>query len=86
MAWKKAYAGTYNPTATSAEESHFTRGFTEPMVQLDPAKTIVQSSHMHNTYSKKDIIQKLSYLHEISAEGTEYIPAAYLDRLFLALK
>jgi len=53
MAWTRAYEGVYDEQARHAEESSFTRGFQERMVQLDPAHTIIQSSHTQNTYSKK---------------------------------
>ena len=56
MAWTSAYQGVCDPTARFAEESSFTDGFQAPMVQLDPAKTIVQSSHSQNTFSKKGLI------------------------------
>ena len=56
MAWTSAYKGVCDPTARFAEESSFTDGFREPMVQLDPEKTIVQSSHSQNTFSKKGLI------------------------------
>ena len=87
MAWKREYTGSYDPTVTTAEETSFTRGFTEPMVQLDPIKTIIQSSHGTNTYSKKDLISRSPLLQRLEAAAiTDYIPPAYLDRLVRALK
>jgi glycosyltransferase involved in cell wall biosynthesis len=53
MAWTSAYDGVYNPTATTAEEAGFTKGFTEPMVQLHPVHTIVHGVHGANTYRNK---------------------------------
>jgi hypothetical protein len=52
MAWTAAYPGLYDLKARKAEESSFTNGFREPMVQLDPALTIIQSSHGSNTFPK----------------------------------
>jgi hypothetical protein len=78
MAWKRDYAGTYDPDAITGEEAHFTNGFTEPMVQLDPAKTIIQSSHGTNTYSKKALLKTLQ---EVGLGVTAFIPPVYLDRL-----
>lgn len=86
MAWKRDYTGTYDPAVTTAEETSFTRGFTEPMVQLDPIKTIVQSSHGTNTYSKKDLILTSPLLNRIVTAVTDFIPPAYLDRIVRALK
>jgi glycosyltransferase involved in cell wall biosynthesis len=53
MAWTSAYDGIYSPEATTAEEASFTRGFTEPMVQLHPTHTIVHGVHGTNTYRDK---------------------------------
>ena len=86
MAWKKEYTGTYDPTVSMAEETSFTRGFTEPMVQLDPVKTIVQSSHGTNTYSKKELILTSPLLQRLDGTITAYIPPPYLERLVRALK
>ena len=72
MAWTRSYDGMYDEQARHAEESSFTRGFRAPMVQLDPAHTIIQSSHTQNTYSKKRF--KLLEVH-----GS--IPEPYLSRL-----
>jgi glycosyltransferase involved in cell wall biosynthesis len=52
MAWTRAYPGLYDLKARKAEEGVFTNGFREPMVQLDPALTIIQSSHGSNTFPK----------------------------------
>ena len=57
MAWKKEYLleNSHDPTADIAEESSFTKNFTNPMAQLDPKHCIVGSSHSGNTCSKKEI-------------------------------
>ena len=52
MAWVRDYPGLYDLKARKAEEGVFTNGFREPMVQLDPALTIIQSSHGANTFPK----------------------------------
>jgi glycosyltransferase involved in cell wall biosynthesis len=72
MAWTRSYEGVYDEQARNAEESSFTRGFKERMVQLDPVHTIVQSSHTQNTYSKKGF--KL-----VEVQGS--IPEPFLSRL-----
>lgn len=58
MAWKKEYVfhHSHDPTKSSAEEASFTNGFQEPMVQLDPNKTIVASSHDGNTFRKREML------------------------------
>jgi hypothetical protein len=87
MAWKQDYDGVYDLEVGAGEEASFTRGFTEPMVQLDPLKTIVQSSHGTNTYSKRGLIDRYvgKTLDVVEADVKGYIPPVYLDRLCLAL-
>jgi len=71
MAWTQTYRGFYDLLVRCGEESSFTEDFTEPMVQLDPWKTIIQSSHTQNTYSKKALIVP-------EVEGS--VPEPYLSR------
>ena len=80
MAWTSAYKGVCDPTARFAEESSFTDGFREPMVQLNPQKTIVQSSHDQNTFSKKELIAKGLGKSLVEVEQNP-VPFSYLDRL-----
>jgi hypothetical protein len=46
----------YNDEACLAEEREFLKGYTIPMVQLDPMKTILVFSHDHNTFDKKKLL------------------------------
>ncbi len=43
----------YDNSKTFAEENDFLNNFTEPMVQLDISKCMLQLSHSTNTYSKR---------------------------------
>jgi glycosyltransferase involved in cell wall biosynthesis len=83
MAWKRAYEGRCDESATKGEESGFTHDFTEPMVQLDPTLTIVQSSHGHNTVPKQRIVEKgmNRWLFEVQDPIESFIPRTYLDRI-----
>jgi len=83
MAWKRAYKGHCDEAATKGEESGFTYTFTEPMVQLDPTHTIVQSSHGHNTVPKQSIVEKGMgrWLFEVQDPIEFFIPRTYLDRI-----
>jgi glycosyltransferase involved in cell wall biosynthesis len=47
---------SYNESRTFGEEEEFTEKFTIPMIQLDPARTVVQISHTSNTFNKKIVI------------------------------
>jgi len=47
----------YQDEAAIAEERAFLKNYTVPMVQLDPMKTILVFSHIHNTYDKKKLLE-----------------------------
>ena len=47
---------SYDESATISEERHFLKNYTIPMVQLDPLKTILVVSHIHNTFDKKKLL------------------------------
>ena len=46
----------YNENASLAEEKEFLMNYTVPFVQLDPLKTILVFSHIHNTFDKKKLL------------------------------
>lgn len=62
----------------SAEEASFTNNFTEPMVQLNPKKSIVVSSHTRNTVDKQPLCLQIygqkSCLFETNQDVLHYIP------------
>jgi glycosyltransferase involved in cell wall biosynthesis len=47
----------YQDNACLAEEKHFLKDYTVPFVQLDPMKTILVFSHIHNTFDKKKLLE-----------------------------
>jgi hypothetical protein len=46
----------YDDEACLAEEKAFLKDYTVPFVQLDPKKTILVFSHVHNTFDKKKLL------------------------------
>lgn len=50
----------YDDEACLAEERHFLKNYTIPFVQLDPLKTILVFSHIHNSYDKRDMLERKS--------------------------
>jgi glycosyltransferase involved in cell wall biosynthesis len=50
----------YNETACLAEEKEFLKGYTIPMVQLNPFKCILCISHEHNTFDKRKLLENLN--------------------------
>jgi glycosyltransferase involved in cell wall biosynthesis len=47
---------SYDEFACVAEEKHFLKNYTIPMVQLDSMKTILVFSHVHNSFDKKMLL------------------------------
>lgn len=47
----------YNEGACLAEEKEFLKGYTIPMVQLNPFKCILCISHEHNTFDKRKLLE-----------------------------
>ena len=46
----------YEDHAALAEEKAFLKNYTVPFVQLEPKKTILVFSHIHNTFDKKNLL------------------------------
>jgi glycosyltransferase involved in cell wall biosynthesis len=92
MAYKREYLQNhkYQSGLDMAEESSFTNGFTEPMIQMNPLDCIVVSSHGENTFNKKQIIDKFndkfenSYLYEVKdIFVTDLIPVDIFEKMKL---
>ena len=87
FAWKKKYLEnhSHDDSKESGEEPSFTNNFNEPMIQLDPNKTLIQSSHTQNTFNKREIltggITKIAPSNiEISRPITDLIPEPFFTR------
>jgi len=54
MAVRRSYAlsHVYDETVTNAEEKSFLDSYKNPMIQLDPMKTMLVFSHSENTFNK----------------------------------
>jgi glycosyltransferase involved in cell wall biosynthesis len=51
---------SYDDNACLAEEKHFLKNYTIPLIQLDPTKTILVFSHLQNTFDKKKLLTPTS--------------------------
>ena len=51
---------SYDEGNAMAEETMFTKGYTIPMIQLDPLKTILVFSHKHNSLNKEKLLENPS--------------------------
>jgi len=49
----------YNDEESIAEERHFLKGYSIPFIQLDPVKTILVFSHIHNSFDKKEMLDEM---------------------------
>lgn len=47
----------FNDEAALAEEKEFLKDYTVPFVQLEPKKTILVFSHIHNTFDKRKLLE-----------------------------
>jgi hypothetical protein len=47
----------YDDNAALAEEKAFLKNYSVPFVQLEPKKTILVFSHIHNTFDKKKLLE-----------------------------
>jgi glycosyltransferase involved in cell wall biosynthesis len=60
MAYKKEYLLThsYLDDKDKAEEAHFTNSFSEPLIQLNPQRTMICLAHDNNTVNKDPFIER----------------------------
>jgi glycosyltransferase involved in cell wall biosynthesis len=61
----------YNDEAALAEERAFLKDYTVPFAQLDPLKTILVFSHIHNTFDKKMLLEKPDQMVKLSDKTVE---------------
>jgi len=78
----------YEDHAALAEEKAFLKNYTIPFVQLDPLKTILVFSHVHNTFDKKRLLENPhpDYLKESDKTIDMFVKGPYatdIKRFFL---
>jgi glycosyltransferase involved in cell wall biosynthesis len=78
----------YDSSKSIAEESQFLKNYTIPMVQLDPLKTILVFSHIHNSVNKMELLEQgnLStnpYIKECEVKPRDYIKDEYLYSFYV---
>ena len=49
---------SFSEDAMLAEEKHFLKDYTIPLIQLNTTKTILVLAHIHNTFDKKKLLKK----------------------------
>jgi glycosyltransferase involved in cell wall biosynthesis/NACalpha-BTF3-like transcription factor len=66
----------YDDDAALAEEKSFLKNYTVPFVQLDPMKTILVFSHIHNTFDKRELLENWEQnktIHETTVTVDDFI-------------
>ena len=74
----------YDDDAAVGEEKQFLKNYTIPFVQLDPMKTILVFSHVHNSFDKKILLDKPSdYVKESNKKVVDFIKDDTILRFFM---
>ena len=74
----------YENDAAVGEEKQFLKNYTIPFVQLDPMKTILVFSHVHNSFDKKTLLDKPNqYVKESSKKVSDFIKDENILRFFM---
>ena len=74
----------YDDDAAVGEEKQFLKNYTIPFVQLDPMKTILVFSHVHNSFDKKVLLDKPSeFVKDSNKRVTDFIKDDTILRFFM---
>jgi len=75
---------SYDDKASLAEEKHFLKNYTIPFLQLDPLKTILVFSHIHNSFDKKELLESPNQFMKISDKIVDdFIKEESIKKFFL---
>ena len=75
----------FDDTSSLAEEKKFLKDYTIPFVQLDPKKSILVFSHIHNSFDKKELLKSIPNptIHETTVVPTDLINNPELLNFFM---
>jgi glycosyltransferase involved in cell wall biosynthesis len=74
----------YDNDAAVGEEKQFLKNYTIPFVQLNPMKTILVFSHVHNSFDKKVLLDKPSdFVKESPKQVTDFIKDDAILQFFM---
>ena len=76
---------SFEDEAVLAEEKHFLKNYTIPLIQLDPLKTILVFSHIHNSFDKKELLNqpKSKYMNISNKTIHDFIKNQYIKDFFM---
>lgn len=74
----------YDDDACIAEEKTFLKNYSIPFVQLDPVKSILVFSHIHNSYDKKPMLEAPNqYMNESLKTIDDFVKDESVKQFFL---
>jgi len=75
----------YNNDACLAEEKEFLKDYSIPFVQLDPLKTILVFSHIHNSFDKKKLLENKQdpNIKETTKKVDDFVKEENIKKFFL---
>ena len=74
----------YDDDVAVGEEKQFLKNYTIPFVQLDPMKTILVFSHVHNSFDKKMLLDKPGdFVKESNKKVTDFIKDDMILEFFM---
>ena len=75
----------YDDVAALAEEKQFLKNYTIPFVQLDPMKTILVFSHVHNSFDKKQLLNQGEnpYVKLSDKKVSDFVKEDHIKKFFL---
>ena len=75
---------SFNESDCIAEEKHFLKNYTIPFIQLEPLKTILVFSHIHNSFDKKKLLEFPSPFMKLSNKTVDdFVKEKYIQDFFL---
>jgi len=75
---------SYDEKASLAEEKHFLKNYTIPFLQLESSKTILVFSHIHNSFDKKELLEKPNQFMKLSDKTVDdFVKEAAIKNFFL---
>jgi hypothetical protein len=75
----------FSEESSVAEEKKFLKDYTIPFVQLEPKKSIVVFSHIHNSFDKKELLKTLPNptIHETDIKPEEVVKEKDILKFFM---
>ena len=75
----------YEDHAALAEEKSFLKNYTVPFIQLEPKKTILVFSHIHNTFDKKKLLDngQNNFQKESNRTVEEFVKEAEIREFYM---